>query len=164
MRQRSKLPTWLILASFIIFAVVIILFFAPQQPLKRSLGVSPYETRVIDLIPGGETSFELTIYNNDAMPHNFTFSTYHPQAEERRADRAAFPNASWIRFSEKELGLAADSEGEIEVNVAIPPEPEYAGKDYEIWLGITTESEALVTIRLYARLLVSTIGVNAGYA
>ena len=111
-----------------------------------------------DLAPGNETQFELTIYNNDAVPHNFTFSTYDPQPEERRASRSAFPDSGGISFSPEELEIAPDSEGRVEVNIAIPPGQEYACRDYEIWLGTTTQSAALVTLRLYSRLLVSTSG------
>ena len=111
-----------------------------------------------DLSPGSETQVELTIYNNDTVPHNFTFNTYNPQPEERRASRSAFPQSGEISFSPEELELAPGSEGTIVVNIALPPGEEYAGKDYEIWLGTTTQSAALVTLRLYSRLLVSTSG------
>ena len=162
MKQRSNLPTWLILAFFIAFAAVIILFFAPQPVPQHYLGVFPAEARVNDLAPGNETQFELTIYNNDAVPHNFTLSTYCPRPEERRADRSALPDAGWISFSRESLEIAANSEDRVEVSVTMPRGEEYAGRDYEVWLGTSTESEAPVTVRLYARLLVSTTGGEAG--
>jgi hypothetical protein len=163
MKQKTNLTTRLILAFFIAFAVVIILFFAPQPtPPGHYLGIFPAEARVNDLAPGNEAQFELTIYNNDAVPHSFTFSAYHPRLEERRADRAAFPDSGRISFSPEKLEIAPGSGGTIAVNITIPRGEEYAGRDYEIWLGTTTQSEALVTVRLYARLLVSTTGDEAG--
>jgi len=158
MKQKSNLTTRLILAFFIAFAAVVILFFAPPPTPGHYLGIFPAEARVNDLAPGNETRFELTIYNNDAVPHNFTFSTYDPQPEERRASRSAFPDSGGISFSPEKLEIANNSEGTIVVTVAIPRGEEYAGRDYEIWLGTTTQSAALVTLRLYSRLLVSTRG------
>jgi len=158
MKQKTNLTTRLILAFFIAFAVVVILFFAPPPTPRYYLGIFPAEARVSDLVPGNETQLELTIYNNDAVPHNFTFSTYNPQPEERRANRSAFPDSGGISFSPEELEIANNSEGKVEVNITLPPGQEYAGRDYEIWLGTTTQSAALVTVRLYSRLLVSTSG------
>ena len=161
MKQKTNLTTRLILAFFIVFAVVVILFFALQPTPRHYLGVFPAEARVSSLAPGNETQFELTVYNHDAMPHNFTFSTYDPPPEERRADRSAFPESGGISFSREKLEIANNSEGTIVVTVAIPRGEEYAGRDYEIWLGTTTQSEALVTVKLYSRLLVSTGGGEA---
>ena len=163
MKQKTSLTTRLILAFFVAFAVVVILFFAPQPtPPGHYLGIFPAEARVNDLAPGNEAQFELTIYNNDAVPHSFTFSTYNPRLEERRAGRSAFPDSGRISFSREKLEIANNSEGTIVVTVALPPGEEYAGRDYEIWLGTSTQSEALVTVRLYSRLLVSTTGGEAG--
>jgi len=158
MKQKTNLTTRLILAFFIAFAVVIILFFAPPPTPRYYLGIFPAEARVSDLAPGNETQLELTIYNNDNVSHNFTFSTYNPRPEERRASRSAFPDSGGISFSPEKLEIANNSEGRVAVNITIPPGQEYAGKDYEIWLGTTTESTAPITLKLYSRLLVSTSG------
>jgi hypothetical protein len=69
---------------------------------------------------------------------------------------------SWISFSPQEIEVAANSEAEVKVTVNMPSNTEWAGKDWEIWLGVTSESSDLLAVRLYVRLLVSTSGVVEG--
>jgi hypothetical protein len=108
-------------------------------------------------LPPGETAeFELTIHNKDEIAHNFTIAAFQPPEEKRREGRAECPDDSWIGFSSQEIGVAANSEANITVTVAIPREQKWAGEDWEIWLGVAAESRDLLAVRLYVRLLVST--------
>jgi hypothetical protein len=70
--------------------------------------------------------------------------------------RAEFPDDSWISFSSQEIEVAANSAADVTVTVAIPLEQQWAGGDWEIWLGAAAESSDLLAVRLYVRLLVST--------
>ena len=111
----------------------------------------------IDNLPAGEaTEFELTIRNKEELAHNFTIATFQPPQDERREGRAEFPDDSWISFSSQEIEVAANSEANVIVTVAIPREQKWAGEDWEIWLGVAVESSDLLAVKLYARLLVST--------
>jgi hypothetical protein len=116
------------------------------------------------LSPGEAAEFELTIHNKDEIAHNFTIATFQPPEEDRREGRTEFPNDSWISFSSPEIEVPANSQANITVAVAIPPERKWAGGDWEIWLGVAAESPDLLAVRLYARLVVSTSGTrsNAG--
>ncbi|MEA1871970.1 MAG: FixG Ig-like domain-containing protein [Chloroflexota bacterium] len=106
--------------------------------------------------PGETAEFELTIRNKEELAHNFTIATSQPREEERREGRAQFPDDSWISFSSQEIEVAANSEANVTVTVAIPREQKWAGEDWEIWLGVTAESSDLLAVKLYVRLLVST--------
>jgi hypothetical protein len=135
-----------------------------------NFGVSPAEVRIKDLPPGGVAEFELTIHNKDDVTHIFTLTTSQPPEEERREGRAEFPDDSWISFSSQEIEVAARSEADVTVTVAIPQEQKWAGEDWETWLGVAAESSDLLGVKLYVRLLVSTggtrpnIGLVAGIA
>jgi len=126
--------------------------------------MSPAEVRINDLPPGEAAEFELTIHNKDELAHNFTLTIFQPPEEERREGRAEFPDDSWISFSSQEIEVAAGSEANVTVTVAIPREQKWAGEDWEIWLGVAAESSDLLAVKLYVRLLVSTSGTrsNAG--
>jgi len=143
------------LAGFIAALLVILL---PSSTLAQDVNfsVSPAEVRIKDLPPGEATAFNLTIHNKDEIAHNFTFTTFPPSEEERREGRAEFPDASWISFSSPEIEAAANSQANVTVTIAIPPEPKWAGQDWEIWLGVAAESSDLLGVKLYARLLMST--------
>jgi len=108
------------------------------------------------LSPGEAAEFELTIHNKDEIAHNFTIATFQPPEEERREGRTEFPDDSWISFSYQEIEVAANSEANVTVTLAIPREQKWAGGDWETWLGVAAESSDLLAVRLYARLLVST--------
>jgi hypothetical protein len=139
--------------------------FLSSFALAQGFSVSPAEVRINNLSPGEEAGFNLTIHNKDEEPHVFTLAAFHPREEERRRGRAEFPDAGWISFSPQEIEMAAGSEAEVEVTVSIPADNEWAGKDWEIWLGVALESTDLLTVELYVRLLVSTAGagkLNAG--
>jgi len=136
------------------FLVILLPSFILAQ--DSSLGVSPAEVHIDNLPPGEAAEFELTIHNKDGIAHNFTIATFQPPEEERREGRAEFPNDSWISFSSQEIEVAAHSEANVKVTVAIPREQKWAGEDWEIWLGVAAESRDLLAVKLYARLLVST--------
>ena len=106
--------------------------------------------------PGEAAEFELTIHNKEELAHNLTIATFQPPEEDRREGRTEFPDHSWISFSSQEIGVAANSEANVTVTVAVPPEQKWAGEDWEIWLGVAAESSDLLAVRLYVRLLVST--------
>ena len=132
--------------------------FLPSFTLAQDVNfsVSPAEVHIDDLPPGETAEFELTIHNKEELAHNFTFTTFQPPEEERREGRDEFPDDGWISFSSPEIEVASNSEANATVTVAIPWEQQWAGEEWEIWLGVTAESSDLLALRLYVRLLVST--------
>jgi hypothetical protein len=144
----------------------LLVIFLPSFTLAEDVNfrVSPAEVRIDNLPPGEAEEFELTVHNKEELAHNFTIATFQPPEEERRGGRAEFPDDSWISFSSQEIEVAAKSEANATVTVAIPREQKWSGGDWEIWLGVAAESSDLLAVRLYARLLVSTSGTkfNAG--
>jgi hypothetical protein len=151
------------LAGLIAASLVI---FLPSLTLAEdvSFSVSPAEVKIDNLPPGEAAEFELTIRNKEEIAHNFTIATFQPPEEERREGRAEFPDDSWISFSSPEIEVAANSQANVTVTVAIPRQQKWAGGDWETWLGVAAESSDLLAVKLYARLLVSTSGTkfNAG--
>jgi hypothetical protein len=149
MAERMKL-------AGLIAALLVILL--PSFTLAQGVNfsVSPAEVHIDNLLLGETAEFELTIHNKDEIAHNFTIATFQPPEEERREGRAGLPDDSWIGFSSQEIGVAANSEANVTVTVAIPREQKWAGEDWEIWLGVAAESRDLLAVRLYVRLLVST--------
>jgi hypothetical protein len=141
---------WLIVALLIIFL--------PSFTLAQDVNfsVSPAEVHIDDLPPGEAAEFELTIHNKDELAHNFTITAFQPPEEQRRKKRAEFPDDSWISFSSQEIEVATNSEATLTVTVAIPREQNWAGKDWETWLGVAAESSDLLAVNLYVRMLVST--------
>jgi hypothetical protein len=135
----------------------LLVIFLPSFTLAQDInfGVSPAEVHVDNLPPGEAVEFELTIHNKEETAHNFTIATFQPPEEERREGRAEFPDNSWISFSSTEIEVAAKSEADVTVAVAIPLEQKWAGGDWEIWLGIAAESSDLLAAR-------SNIGLVAG--
>jgi hypothetical protein len=130
----------------------------PSFTLAQGFSISPAEVNIDNLSPGEAAEFELTIHNKDEAPHVFTLATFHPQEEERREGRTEFPDDSWISFSPQEIEVAANSEARAKMTVSIPSNTKWAGKDWEIWLGVASESSDLLAVKLYVRLLVSTVG------
>jgi hypothetical protein len=151
------------LAGLIPALLVILL---PSLTLAQDVnfGVSPGEVRITDLPPGNSTEFDLTIHNKDDIAHVFTFSTFQPPERERREGKAALPDDSWVGFFSPGIEVPANSQANVTVTLAIPQEQKWAGRDWEIWLGVTPESTDLLAVKLYVRLLVSTSGTrfNAG--
>jgi len=145
------------LAGLIPASLVIIL---PSLTLAQDVnfGVSPAEVRISDLPPGNATEFELIIHNKDDIAHNFSLTTFPPPEHERREGRAEFPDDSWISFSSPGIEIAADSQANVMVTIAIPQEQKWAARDWEIWLGVACESPDLLGVELYVRCLVSTAG------
>ena len=137
---------------------VLLVIFLPSFTLAQdsSFGVSPAEVHIDNLAPGEATEFELTIHNKEETVHNYTIATFRPPEEERREGGTEFPDDSWISLSFQEIEVAAMSKVDVTVTVAIPQEQKWAGRDWEIWLGVTAESSDLLAIKLYVRLLVST--------
>ena len=134
----------------------LLVIFLPSFTLAQGFSVSPAEVHIDDLPPGETAEFELTIHNKEELAHNFTFATFQPPEEERREGRTEFPDDSWISFSSPEIEVLANSEANVTVSVAIPREQEWAGEDWETWLGVAAESSDLLAVKLYVRLLVST--------
>jgi hypothetical protein len=143
------------LAGFIAALLVILL---PSFTLAQeaNFSVSPAEVHIDNLSPGGAAEFELTIHNKEKLAHNLTITIFQPPEEDIREGRAEFPDDSWISFSSQEIEVAANSQADVAVTVAIPQEQKWAGKGWEIWLGVAAESSDLLAVRLYVRLLVST--------
>jgi hypothetical protein len=153
----------------------LLVIFLPSFTLAQDVnfGVAPAEVKINNLPPGEAAEFELTIHNKDEIAHVFTFIIFQPPEEERREGMAEFPDDSWISFSSQEIEVAANSQANVTVTVAIPQEQKWAGEDWETWLGVTAESPDLLGVKLYVRLLVSTnpavegksnIGLFAGIA
>jgi hypothetical protein len=136
--------------------------FLPSFTLAQDVNfsVAPAEVRIDNLAPGEAAGFQLTIHNKDEIARVFTITTFQPSEEERRERRAEFPDASWISFSTPEIEMPAESEANVTVTIAIPPEPKWAGQDWEIWLGVAAESSDLLGVKLYARCLVSTVAAK----
>jgi hypothetical protein len=146
-----------------LIAALLLLFF-PCFTLAQDLniGVVPAKVYINNLSPGQSTQFELTICNDDEIARVFTFSTCPPLEQEKGKQRAEFPDSNWISFSAPEIEVPANSQANVTLKVAIPPEPKWAGRDWEAWLGVTPESTDMfgVRTRLYVRLLVSTSGAR----
>jgi hypothetical protein len=136
----------------------LLVIFLPAFTLAQDInfGVSPGEVRIDDLPPGETAEFELAIHNKDEIAHVFNFTTFQPPEEERREGRTEFPDDSWISFSSPGIEVAAKSEANVTVTVAIPQEQKWAGQDWETWLGVAAESSDLLSAKLYVRCLVST--------
>jgi hypothetical protein len=149
---------WHIKLAGLIAALLVI--FLPSFILAQDVnfGVSPAEVKIDKLPPGETTEFELTINNKDEIAHVFTFTTFQPPEEERREGKAEFPDDNWISFPFPKIEVAANSEANVTVTVAIPQEQKWAGHDWEIWLGVAAESSDLLSAKLYVRCLVSTAG------
>jgi hypothetical protein len=140
------------------FLVMLFPFLALAEDVNFS--VIPAEVHVDNLLPGEAAEFELTIHNKDEIAHNFTITTFPPPEEERREGRAQFPSDRWISFSCPRIEIAGTSQANATVTVTIPQEQQWAGRDWEIWLGVTPESTDLLAVKLYVRLLVSTGGTR----
>ena len=151
MRQGRYLR-WLIAAS--------LPFVLSTSILAQDFSVFPAEIKIEGLIPGQETEFELTIRNKDGADYTYVVTTYTPGKSERRLGRDILPS-SWVSFSQQ-VEIKADSEAMIKARVAIPRDPKWANRDWEIWLGITPESSDLLRTKLYVRLLVSTSAFPGG--
>jgi len=136
----------------------LLVIFMPSFTLAQDINfsVSPPEVHIYNLSSGEAEEFELTIHNKDEIAHNFTIATFQPPEEERREGMAELPDGSWISFSSQEIEVAANSEANVTVAVAIPRGQKWAGGDWETWLGVAAESSDLLAVRLYVRLLVST--------
>jgi hypothetical protein len=132
--------------------------FLPNPTLAEEFrfSVSPAEVHIDNLPPGETSEFTLTIHNREELAHNFTLTNFQPPEGERREGKAEFPDDSWIDFSSSAIEVPANSEQTVTVTIAIPREPEWAGKEWETWLGVTAESGDLLAVQLYTRLLVST--------
>lgn len=137
----------------------LLVIFLPSFALAQDInfGVSPAEVRIDNLPPGQAKEFQLTIHNKDEVAHVFTFTAFQPPEEERREGRTEFPDASWISFFPQEIEVAARSEANVTVTVAIPQEQKWAGEDWEIWLGVAAQSSDLLGLKLYVHCLVSTV-------
>ncbi len=136
------------------------IFPSPALAENVNFSVVPAEVRIHDLLPGEPTQFKLAVHNKDEVAHNFTFDIFPPPQEERREGRTEFPDPSWISFSSPKLEVTASSHANVTVVVAIPQEQRWAGRDWETWLAVTSESSDMLAVKLYVRLLVSTGGTR----
>ena len=146
--MRARYPIWLTIA--LLFAN----FWLPSTAQAQSFGVSPAEVTIDSLPPGEEAEFELTIHNHYDAAHTFALSTSHPW--ERRPGRADFPDDGWISLSPQQIEVAANSQATVTVTVTIPSDQKWAGRDWEVWLGVTPEEKEFLVVNCYVRLLVST--------
>ncbi|MFO7772659.1 MAG: hypothetical protein R6V59_01735 [Dehalococcoidia bacterium] len=143
--------------------VILLPSLAVADTAAEYISVAPAEANIDDLPPGEAAELDLTIHNQEERAHTLVLTTFQPPEQERRQGRAEFPDDSWISFSPQEIEVAPRSEATVKVTIAIPPEREWADKDWEIWLGVAAESSDMLVVRLYVRLLVSTTaGVEAG--
>jgi hypothetical protein len=146
----------LIKLAGLIAALLVILLPSFTLAQNVNFSVSPAEVHIDNLPPGEAAEFELTIHNKEKLAYNFTIAAFQPPEEERREGRAEFPDDSWISLPSQEIEVASNSEANVTVTVAIPREQQWAGGDWETWLGVAAESSDLLAVKLYVRLLVST--------
>ncbi|OGN97501.1 MAG: hypothetical protein A2Z77_05605 [Chloroflexi bacterium RBG_13_51_36] len=140
----------------LITALLIILLPSLATAQDIDFSVIPAVVRINSLPPGEATAFNLTIHNKDEIAHVFTLTAFPPPEEERWEGRTEFPDTSWISFSSPEIEVAANFAANVTVTVAIPRQQQWAGQNWEVWLGVNAESSDLLGVELYARLLVST--------
>ncbi len=145
-------------SAVLIAALPLILLpsFALADTAIQYITVAPAEVNINNLSPGEPTEFELTIHNQEELAHTFALTTFQPTEHDRREGRADLPDDSWIIFSPHKIEVDAGDEASVKVTVAVPPGQEWAGQDWEIWLGVTAESTDVLVVKLYVRLLVST--------
>lgn len=143
-------------ACILAFVTVFLPSVAMGDGEAQRFSVSPAEVTIANLPTGGQTEFGFTIRNQDETVRVFVVSALQPPDEERRAGYSGLPDNSWISFYPEEAEVGAQSEAEVRVKVAIPQGREWAGKDWEIWLGVVVESDELLAVRPCVRLLVST--------
>lgn len=134
--------------------------FLPSVTLAQdfSFGLSPTQIEILDFVPGQAAEFELLIRNKCAAPQIFTLTAFQPAAHHRKDGWTALPDPGWISFFPAELELPAGAQSQVTIVIAIPAEKKWAGKNWEVWLGVTAESEDTLGIQLNARLFVSTSG------
>jgi hypothetical protein len=145
-----------------LIAAFLVIFF-PSFTLAQDVNFSvfPAVVKIDNLPPGEAAEFKLTLHNKDEVSHVFIFTTFQPPEEERGEGRAEFPDDSCISFSSPEIEVPANYQANVTVTVAIPQEQKWAGEDWEIWLGVASESSDLLAVKLYVRLLVSTSGARS---
>ena len=141
--------------KYIWFVVALVVSLLPSPVLAWSFSVSPPEVEIDNLSPGQVAEFNLTIHNKDNISHTFMLTTHNPEESERRPERAEFPNSTWLSFPHQ-VEVQANSEAKAKVKVAIPPQQEWADKDWEVWLSITPEDKDFLVVNYYIRILVST--------
>lgn len=147
----------------ILFAALLVIVLPPPVAAQGiDFSVIPAVVRIDSLPPGEETTFELAIHNKDDVPHFFTLAVSQPPEEERREGRDEFPVPSWISFSSPEIEVPANVATNVSVTVAVPREQQWAGQNWEVWLGVDAESADLLDVELYVRLLVSTTSAPRG--
>jgi len=145
----------------IIAALLAILLPSPVQ--AQYFSVSPAEVNIGNLSPGEEAEFNFSIHNKDNISHIFMLTTYTPKESQRKPGKAEFPDDSWVSFPSQKVEVAASSEAKVKATISIPSDPKWAGKNWEVWLGVTPKSSDLLSVKLYVRLLVSTSeGVEGG--
>jgi len=139
--------------SWLIAVVLVILLPSPAN--AWSFYVSPSEVDINNLSPGDSTEFKFSIYNKENESHVFSLNTFAPQKTEVRQGRSAFPDNSWVSLP-SQVKVPANSERETTVKISIPPQQEWAGKEWEIWLRVSPEQTGRLTVNYFIRLLIST--------
>lgn len=147
--MRPALLTWMLL-------VIIMPASVTADTAARSVSVSPAEVRIDNLSPGVPVGFDLTIHNGEGLARVFVLTVYQPPEDSRRDGRDELPDESWIGFSQTEVEVGTESESSVRVTVAVPQERAFAGKDWEVWLGVAPQSGELLAVKYYVRLLIST--------
>ena len=143
-------------SKYIFTLIAVPLVFVLTSPvLAQGFSISPAEVKIDNLAPGQECELDLTVYNKDDTKQAFIFSIYRPEEAQRRQGMAEFPNDSWISFPQR-VEVKANFSVPVKIKLNIPSDARWAGKDWEIWLGITPESGDFLSVKLYVRLLVST--------
>ena len=145
----------------LIATLLLVAIFSPSPAQAQSFSVSPREVKIDNLPPGEEVEFNLTIHNKDNVSHTFILTTYNPDESQRRQGRDQFPHNSWVSFPQQ-VEVQAKSIKVVKVKVTIPSNQKWAGKDWEIWLGIKPETSDLLVVNHCIRLLVSTSGEVRG--
>jgi len=153
------------LARLVISMALLTSLIAPSYAVMAQVGrgwsLSPGEVRVDGIRLGETASFEITIANNKDFPLGFSISTTIPGPDDLRPGYEPFPDASWIRVAPQQIELPQFSQKKVTVTVTIPSEGDWGGRNYECWLGATSEAMGILQIELACRLLLST---SAAYA
>ena len=152
-------------AQWIISIALLVYLTTPSYAVMAQTGqgwsLSPGEVRVDGIRLGETASFEITIANNKDFPLGFSISTNIPRPDDLRPGYEPFPDVSWIRVAPQQIELPQFSQKKVTVTVTIPSEGDWGGRNYECWLGATSEAMGIFQIELACRLLLST---SAAYA
>ena len=144
------------LAKYLFILIVVVSYISsPASVIAGSYGVSPSEVQLEHLSPGSSYIFEICILNHEDYAQSYTLYLHHPNNSEMREGRITIPDFDIISFP-KQVEVPANSDLEIPIGISVPVERDLAGKDWEVWLSISQNSNRFMTINYYIRLLIST--------